>query len=148
MLGQANPDFQPLFNILCKMAGLYLLGVFCGWLNSFTMAFVTQGTLRNLRVRIFSHMESLPIRYFDTHPHGDTMSIYTNDVDTLRQLVGQSVPQLISSIVTVITVFVNMVRMNLPLTCLSMVMVAVQDMRDMLLVEYKKNWVTHTEIPL
>ena len=126
MLGQANPDFQPLFEILCKMAGLYLLGVFCGWLNSFTMAFVTQGTLRNLRVRIFSHMESLPIRYFDTHPHGDTMSIYTNDVDTLRQLVGQSVPQLISSIVTVITVFVNMVRMNLPLTCLSMVMVAVQ----------------------
>ena len=126
LLSQTNPDFGPLFRMLCKMATIYAIGVICSWLNSFTMAFVTQGTLRNLRVKIFSHMESLPIKYFDTHPHGDIMSVYTNDVDTLRQMISQSIPQLISCIITVVTVFVNMCRMNLPLTGLTMIMVCVQ----------------------
>lgn len=126
MLSHANPDFQPLFNMLCQLALIYAIGIICGWLNTYIMAFVTQGTLRNIRIRIFSHMEKLPIKYFDTHSHGDIMSVYTNDVDTLRQMIGQSLPQVITSAITIITVFINMCRMNLYLTGISMILLIIQ----------------------
>ena len=89
------------------------------------MVNISQGTMRNLRVELFQHMESLPIRYFDTHAHGDIMSVYTNDVDTLRQLISQSIPQIINSLVTVITSFVSMLVLDIPLTLLTLAMIAV-----------------------
>ena len=89
------------------------------------MVNVTQGTLKNMRDDLFSHMEKLPIRYFDTHAHGDIMSVYTNDIDTLRQMISQSIPQLINSAVTIVSVFVSMLILNIPLTVVSMIMVAI-----------------------
>ena len=89
------------------------------------MVNVSQGTLKNLRLDLFTNMESLPIKYFDTHAHGDIMSIYTNDVDTMRQLIGQSMPQVINSMVTVVMTFVSMIVLNIPLTILTIVMVGV-----------------------
>ena len=94
------------------------------WLNARTMVNVTQGTLRNLRIQLFTHMESLPIKYFDQHPHGDIMSVYTNDVDTLRQMLSQSIPQLISSAITIVSVFVSMCMLDIRLTVVTMLMVA------------------------
>ncbi|MCI2046988.1 MAG: ABC transporter ATP-binding protein/permease [Faecalibacterium sp.] len=125
LVGQANPDFAPLFAALCKIGCIYAIGTLCAWAYNRIMVNVSQGTLRNLRIRLFTHMESLPIRYFDTHSHGDIMSIYTNDVDTLRQMISQSLPQLFSSIITVVSVFISMCIMSLPLTALTMVMVVV-----------------------
>ena len=93
MIGSKNPDFGPLAGALMKVAALYLVGVFCAWAFTRIMINVSQGTLRNLRNQLFTHMEALPIKYFDTHAHGDIMSIYTNDTDTLRQMIGQSIPQ-------------------------------------------------------
>ena len=89
------------------------------------MVNVTQGTLRNLRNELFEHMETLPIKYFDTHAHGDIMSVYTNDIDTLRQMISQSIPQIINSGITIISVFISMLILNIPLTVVTMVMVAV-----------------------
>ena len=89
------------------------------------MVSVTQGTMRNIREDLFRHMESLPIRYFDTHSHGDIMSIYTNDIDTLRQMISQSLPQLVSSVITVVSVFISMIEQNIPLTIVMLVMVAI-----------------------
>ena len=89
------------------------------------MVNVSQGTMRNLRVELFQHMESLPIRYFDTHAHGDIMSIYTNDVDTLRQLISQSIPQLLNSFVTILTSFISMLVLDIPLTLLTLVMIGI-----------------------
>ena len=125
LLTQTAPNYAPLFGALVQIACVYLVGVVCSWLYSRIMINVSQGTLRNLRVRLFTHMESLPIRYFDTHSHGDIMSVYTNDVDTLRQLISQSIPQLANSIMMVIAVFISMCVLNLPLTGLTMVMVGV-----------------------
>ena len=89
------------------------------------MVYVTQGTLKNLRNDMFHHMESLPIKYFDTHAHGDIMSIYTNDIDTLRQMISQSMPQLLSSVITIVSVFVSMIILSIPLTLVSLVMIAI-----------------------
>lgn len=89
------------------------------------MIYITQGTMRDLRNDIFTHMESLPIKYFDTNAHGDIMSIYTNDVDTLRQLISQSIPQMVNSLVTLIITFVSMIVLSIPLTVLTVVMVLV-----------------------
>ena len=102
------------------MAGFYALGVVCAFLYNFIMAQVTQGTLRALRDEMFVHMEELPIRYFDTHQHGDIMSIYTNDIDALRQMISQSIPQMINSGVTVIGVIVCMIKLSIPLTIVTM----------------------------
>ena len=88
------------------------------------MVSVTQGTLRNLRNDLFAHMEHLPIRYFDTHAHGDIMSVYTNDIDTLRQMISQSIPQIINSSFTIVSVFVSMLILNVPLTLVTLVMVS------------------------
>ncbi len=123
MTGQETPDFGPLLGALGLIAVLYLVGVFCTWLHSRIMVKVSQGTMLDLRKQLFTHMESLPIKYFDTHPHGDTMSIYTNDTDTLRQLIGQSMPQLLNSAISIVSVFISMVILNIPLTVITVLMV-------------------------
>jgi ATP-binding cassette subfamily B protein len=119
-----DPDFGPLIQALYSVAIVYLVGILSAWAYNRIMVNVTQGTLRNMRIELFTHMESLPIRYFDTHPHGDIMSVYTNDVDTLRQMISQSIPQLISSVITIVSVFTSMCIMSLPLTVITMCMVA------------------------
>lgn len=124
-LGAANPSFAPLASALLGMAGIYAVGIVCAFLYNRIMVYVSQGTLRNLRDEVFTHMESLPIRYFDTHAHGDIMSIYTNDIDTLRQFISQSLPQIFSSGITVISVFVSMVLLSIPLTLVTLAMLGV-----------------------
>ena len=124
MIQQTTPDFGPLTAALLRVGCIYAVGVLAAWLNARIMVNVTQGTLRNLRIQLFTHMESLPIRYFDTHPHGDIMSVYTNDVDTLRQMLSQSIPQLVSSAITIVSVFTSMLLMSWQLTIVTMCMVA------------------------
>ncbi len=116
-------DFGPLRTALLKMACVFLAGVGCVFAYNRLMVYVSQGTMRTLRADLFTHMQSLPIRYFDTHAHGDIMSVYTNDVDTLRQMIGQSMPQLVSAVVTIVSVFCSMVALSLPLTLLTLAMV-------------------------
>ena len=123
-LSQAAPDFAPLLRALLIMACIYYLGALSTYGYNRIMVGITQGTMRNIREDLFRHMESLPIRFFDTHAHGDIMSIYTNDIDTLRQMISQSLPQLVSSVITVISVFISMVALNIPLTLVMLVMVA------------------------
>ena len=105
----ADPDYGPLAQAVLKMVGVFLIGVFSSWLYNRLMINVTQGSLRRLRVDLFHKMEYLPIKYFDTHSHGDIMSVYTNDVDTMRQLISQSVPQIINSTITFLMTFVSMI---------------------------------------
>ena len=124
MTQQQNPDFTPLAAALVRVGIIYVIGILAAWLNARTMVNVTQGTLRNLRIQLFTHMESLPISYFDTHPHGDIMSVYTNDVDTLRQMLSQSIPQLVSSVITIVSVFASMCMLSWQLTVVTMLMVA------------------------
>ncbi len=112
----AAADFAGLLKVVIQMACIYLAGIFSSWLYNFLMAGVSQKTMKKIRDQMFSHMQTLPIRYFDTNSHGDVMSRYTNDTETLRHLIGMSVPQLFSSAVTIITVFVSMVKLNIWLT--------------------------------
>ena len=123
MIGQANPDFAPLGHAMMKVVGWYALGVVCTCTYQMVMISVSQGTLKRIRDDLFTHMESLPLRYFDSHSHGDIMSLYTNDVDTLRQMISQSIPQMISSVVTVVSVLVSMLLLSVPLTILNLLMV-------------------------
>ena len=125
LAGTDHPRFGPLAAALLSLAGTYLLGILCSYGYNRIMVTVSQGTMRNLRVELFTHMESLPIKYFDTHAHGDIMSIYTNDVDTLRQLLSQSIPQVINSGVTIVIAFVSMMTLDVPLTLITLCMVAV-----------------------
>lgn len=125
MIGQPNPDFKPLAMAIGQIALVYLVGAAMAFAYNLIMVRVAQGSLLRIRTQLFDHMESLPIRYFDTHSHGDIMSIYTNDTDTLRQMVGQSLPQLVSSVATVISVFVSMIILNVPLTILTVLMIVV-----------------------
>ena len=125
MIGVETPDFGPLAYALLSLALVYLIGLLCSYGYNRLMAIISQGTLKRIRIQLFSQMESLPIKYFDTTPHGDVMSVYTNDVDTLRQLIGQSVPQLVNSTVTIVLTFISMVCLNIPLTILTLCMVAV-----------------------
>lgn len=120
-----EPDFGPLAGAILKLIGVYVVGIASAYAYNRIMVNVSQGSLRNFRNDLFSHMETLPIKYFDTHAHGDIMSIYTNDIDTLRQLIGQSIPQLINSVITVIMSFVSMIVLNIPLTILTILMVGV-----------------------
>ncbi len=120
-----QPDFGPLAGALCTLAGIYCIGIICSYTYNRIMVNVSQGTMKKLRDQLFSHMESLPIRYFDTHAHGDIMSVYTNDVDTLRQLMSQSIPQVINSVITMATTAVSMILLSPPLTVLSLLMVCV-----------------------
>ena len=118
-----SPDFSQLAAALVSVAITYGIGILCAYGYNRIMVNISQGTMRNLRVELFRHMESLPIRYFDTHAHGDIMSIYTNDVDTLRQLMSQSIPQVINSGVTILTSFISMLVLDIPLTVLTLAMV-------------------------
>lgn len=125
LLKTGNPDYGPLLAAMGRVTVFYGIGVISTFAYSKIMIYVSQGTIKNLRVELFSHMQDLPIRYFDSHAHGDIMSIYTNDIDTLRQLISQSLPQILNSAITVVSVFVSMVILNIPLTVLTIVMVIV-----------------------
>ena len=125
LLGTENPDFGPLAAAIGRVACFYGIGVLATYTHNRLMIYVTQGTLRNLRCEMYAKMEKLPVRYFDTHAHGDIMSIYTNDIDTLRQMISQSVPQIFSSAITVVSVLISMIALSIPLTVLTLFMVAV-----------------------
>ena len=125
LLKTGSPDYGPLLAAMGRVAVFYGIGVISTFAYSKIMIYVSQGTIKNLRVELFSHMQDLPIRYFDSHAHVDIMSIYTNDIDTLRQLISQSLPQILNSAITVVSVFVSMVILNIPLTILTIVMVIV-----------------------
>lgn len=125
LLLEPSPDFTGLSRSILRVAGFYLIGVAATYTQSRLMITVTQGTMKRLRNDMFAHMEKLPIKYFDTHVHGDIMSMYTNDIDTLRQMISQSMPQMLSSAITVISVLISMLVLNIPLTVLTLVMVGV-----------------------
>ena len=116
-----QPDFHPLAQALMKLAAVLLTGAACAYIHSRLMINVSQGTLKRLRIDVFSHMQQLPIKYFDTHAHGNIMSVYTNDIDTLRQMIS-SMPNLFSSLVTIILTLTSMVVLSLPLTILTILM--------------------------
>ena len=120
-----TPDFRPLGFAILRVGGFYLLGVLASYLQNRIMIYVTQGCLRNLRNELFEHMQKLPIKYFDTHAHGDIMSVYTNDIDTLRQMVSQSIPQVVNSAVTIVSVFTSMVILSIPLTGVTLIMIGI-----------------------
>lgn len=120
-----TPDYGPLARALLGMVGVYAVGILCAYAWHRIMVSITQGTMRRLRKDLFSHMEHLPIRYFDTHAHGDIMSVYTNDVDTLRQLISQSIPQILNSVVTLVSTFISMIVLSVPLTGIAVLMVCV-----------------------
>ena len=124
MLSQATPDFSPLALALVKLAAVLLVGVAASYSYNLIMIFVGQGTMLKLRQGLFSHMEDLPLSYFDSHSHGDIMSVYTNDVDTLRQVIGNTVPNLFQSLITLFSTFVSMIVLSLPLTLVSLCMAA------------------------
>ena len=125
MTTRENPDFGPLAIAIGGIALIYILGAFSSWLYNYLMIFVSQGTLKNLRIKLFEKMERLPIRYFDTHKHGDVMSVYTNDIDTMRQMISQSMPQLISSVITIASIITSMIILNVPLMIITLMMVAI-----------------------
>lgn len=125
MLTQDVPDFGPLAKAIAKVAGFYAIGVASAYAWNKIMVGVTQGTLQNVRNDLFSHMETLPIKYFDTHSHGDIMSTYTNDTDTLRQMISQSMPQVFNSAITIVSVLISMIILSVPLTVVTLIMVAV-----------------------
>ena len=120
-----SPDFSPLAHAIGRVALFYAVGIISTYAYNRIMVTVTQGTLRDMRNELFAHMQKLPIKYFDTHAHGDIMSVYTNDIDTLRQMISQSIPQIINSAIAVVSVFVSMVILNIPLTAVTLIMVAV-----------------------
>lgn len=125
LIGSENPDFSNLLKAISNVAVFYVIGVVSTYAYTRIMVNVSQGTLKNIRIDMFVHMEKLPIKYFDTHPHGDIMSVYTNDIDTLRQMISQSMPQLLSSVITIVSVFTGMIVLSVPLTVLTVAMVAV-----------------------
>lgn len=124
-INSTNPNFQPLFNALSIMVAIYLAGVLSTYLYNKLLINVSQGSLKDIRDDLFNHMEALPIKYFDTHQHGDIMSIYTNDTDTLRQMISQSIPQVLASFITIISVFISMLYISIPLSIIVIIMTAV-----------------------
>ncbi|MDE7206630.1 MAG: ABC transporter ATP-binding protein, partial [Lachnospiraceae bacterium] len=125
LLNTPNPDFSGLAHAIARVACFYAVGVCSSYLYNRIMINVSQGTMRNIRNAMFGKMEKLPIKYFDTHAHGDIMSCYTNDIDTLRQMISQSMPQCLNSAVTIVTVLISMFSLSVPLTFTTLVMVAV-----------------------
>lgn len=125
MIKSGSTDFTPLLRAIIRVAGFYAIGIASVFTYNMIMVFVTQGTLRNFREMLFNHMQDLPVKYFDTHSHGDIMSVYTNDIDTLRQMISQSIPQIINSSFTIVTVFISMLRLSIPLTIITLAMVGV-----------------------
>ncbi|MBR4980692.1 MAG: ABC transporter ATP-binding protein, partial [Bacteroidales bacterium] len=120
LIGSSSPDFQPLALALVKLGAFLIIGVGVGYAYNLIMIYVSQGTLKTLRYSLFEHMERLPLKYFDSRSHGDIMSVYTNDVDTLRQVIGQSIPRLFQSLVTILSTFVSMVALSIPLTLVTL----------------------------
>ena len=125
LLSDGTPNFSPLAHAIERVAVFYGIGIVATYAYNRIMINVTQGMMMNMRNELFEHMEKLPIKYFDTHAHGDIMSIYTNDIDTLRQMVSQSIPQIINSGFTIISVFVSMLILSIPLTVVTMIMVGI-----------------------
>ena len=120
-----HPNFTPLAKAIGQVAVFYAVGVVSVYIYNLIMVYITQGTLHNMRKDLFSHMEKLPIKYFDTHAHGDIMSVYTNDIDTLRQMISQSIPQFLNSGITIISTFVSMLILSIPLSAVTLVMVGI-----------------------
>ena len=116
LLAMANPDFSGLLRVILMMACLYLVGALCAFAYNRIMVTISQGVQKRIRDDLFGHMQTLPIKYFDTHAHGDVMSVYSNDVDTLRQMLSQSIPQVINSAMMILVTFVSMLATNLLLT--------------------------------
>lgn len=125
LLNSENPDFTPLAQALSGIVVFYIIGIAASYAYNRIMVNVSQGTMKKFRDELFANMESLPIKYFDTHAHGDIMSVYTNDVDTLRQLFSQSIPQIINSAATLVATFISMIVLNIPLTIVTLVMALV-----------------------
>ena len=125
LMSQSNPDFRPLGMAIMKLALFFVAGALMTYTYNRIMVNVSQGTMKKIRIDVFTHMESLPIKYFDTHAHGDIMSIYTNDIDTLRQMISQSITQLVNSAATIVSVLISMIILNIPLTILTLIMVAI-----------------------
>lgn len=125
LIGKESPDFGPLLGSITRVAVFYAIGTIAGYARARLVLVISQGTLRKLRNDLFNHMESLPIKYFDTHAHGDIMSVYTNDVDALRMLIGQSMPEVINSAITIVSVFVMMCYLSLPLTGITILMIMI-----------------------
>ena len=124
MIGRPDPDFGPLGGAMLRVAMFYGIGIAAAFTQQVVMVHVNQGTLKRLREDLFDHMESLPIKYFDTHAHGDIMSVYTNDIDTLRQMISQSIPQLFNSAITIVSILSMMLILSVPLTIVTLCMVA------------------------
>ena len=124
-IGNPNIDFAPLLKIIGAMTAIYSAGIICTYLYEKFMIVAAQGTLKQLRDDVFSHMEKLPIKYFDTHAHGDIMSVYSSDIDTLRNMITESLAQIISSIITVISVLISMFILDIPLTIFTLIMVVI-----------------------
>jgi ATP-binding cassette subfamily B protein len=125
MIGQAAPDYSPLAVALVKLAAVLIIGMGASYLHSIMTVYISQGTLKTLRHNLFEHMERLPLSYFDSRSYGDIMSVYTNDVDTLRQVIGQTIPRLFQSLVTIISTFVSMIVLSIPLSVISIVMAVI-----------------------
>ncbi len=125
LLAEKSNDFSGLLHAITRVACFYGVGILAVFIQNRTMAKIAQGTLKRLRDDLFVHMQTLPIKYFDSHAHGDIMSVYTNDIDTLRQLISQSLPQLVNTIITVVSVFLSMLYLSVPLSVLTLVMVGV-----------------------
>ena len=125
LLNSENPDFTPLAQALSGIVVFYIIGIAASYAYNRIMVNVSQGTMKKFRDELFANMESLPIKYFDTHAHGDIMSVYTNDVDTLRQLFSQSIPQIINSAATLVATFISMIVLNIPQTIVTLVMALV-----------------------
>ena len=123
LLAEKSNDFSGLLHAITRVASFYGVGILAVFIQNRTMAKIAQGTLKRLRDDLFVHMQTLPIKYFDSHAHGDIMSVYTNDIDTLRQLISQSLPQLVNTIITVVSVFLSMLYLSVPLSVLTLVMV-------------------------
>ena len=123
LLAEKSNDFSGLLHAITRVACFYGVGILAVFIQNRTMAKIAQGTLKRLRDDLFVHMQTLPIKYFDSHAHGDIMSVYTNDIDTLRQLISQSLPQLVNTIITVVSVFLSMLYLSVPLSVLTLVMV-------------------------
>ena len=125
LLAEQSNDFSGLLMAILRTAGFYCIGILATFTQSRLMAYITQGTLKQLRDELFTHMQTLPIKYFDTHAHGDIMSVYTNDIDTLRQMISQSIPQMLNSAITIVSVLASMIFLSIPLTLLTLLMVGV-----------------------
>ena len=142
MIGTPDPDFGPLLGAMGRVACFYGIGIAAAFTQQVIMAYVNQGTLRRMRQDLFDHMESLPIKYFDTHSRGDIMSVYTNDIDTLRQMISQSVPQLFNSVITIVSILSMMLVLSIPLTILTLAMVALMLFTTMQVSKYSgKNFI-------